>query len=290
MLDQSAPSCPFCSTSLRDVFNVRVHSVRECVECDYRRCDSNQISEQHLAEHYDDKYFFGGGAGYQDYLSEQQLLTQHGRRYGELLNKYTSAGDLLDVGAAAGFLMQGLNEAGWKSHGIEPNLAMCEFARQEFGHSMHCACLEKCDTERQFDAITMIQVVAHFHDLNRALEAAAKQTKPGGHWLIESWNFRSLSARVFGKHWHEYSPPTVLHWFSPSGLERVAALFGMELIAQGRPKKYINGEHAKSLLRYRLATSRLGRIALPAMNCLPDKLRIRYPAEDLFWMLLQKRG
>ena len=76
----------------------------------------------------------------------------------------------------------------------------------------------------------MIQVVAHFHDLQSAFSAAAEHTRPGGHWLIETWNCRSLkAARFFGSEWHEYSPPSVLQWFTPTSLERLSSNYQREL-------------------------------------------------------------
>jgi hypothetical protein len=105
----------------------------------------------------------------------------------------------------------------------------------------------------------MIQVLSHFVDVGQALDVAAAITRPGGFWLIETWNPRSWSARVFGRHWHAYIPPSVLHWFSPAGLERFTSRFGFTRVADGKPAKWINGGHAKSLLRFHLARSWWGR-------------------------------
>ncbi len=70
--------------------------------------------------------------------------------------------------------------------------------------------------------ITMIQVMAHFVDPLDAFDRVARANKNDGLCLIETWNCQSLTARLFGKAWHEYSPPSVLHWFSPARLARLA--------------------------------------------------------------------
>ena len=134
----------------------------------------------------------------------------------------------------------------------------------------------------------MIQVLSHFVDVGQALAAAAEITRPGGFWLIETWNPESWSARVLGRHWHAYNPPSVLHWFSPVGLKRFVARFGFSEVERGRPAKWINGGHAKSLLRFHLAHSWWGQLPAKVAGVIPDHLAIRYPAEDVYWMLFRK--
>lgn len=250
--------------------------------------DDIGVGAAHVATIYADHYFAGGGDGYPDYLGEGQLLMEHGRRYGELLASYCDAGTLLDVGAAAGFLLQGLMCSGWRGVGLEPNAAMVAHGRDVLGLQMVQGDLETFAHDQQFDLVTMIQVVAHFHDLRRALQRAAALTKPGGLWLVESWDRSSIPARVLGKAWHEYSPPSVLHWFSLDGLTEVATQQGMRLVAHGRPQKWLNAGHAKSLLRYKLAETPLHGLFNTVAAVVPDGLAIPYPTLDLFWALYQK--
>ncbi len=132
----------------------------------------------------------------------------------------------------------------------------------------------------------MIQVVANFHEPRKAFQNAADLLEPNGFLLVETWNRASLTARIFGRNWHEYSPPSVLQWFSREGLSGfLAEEFGFKEIAVGRPSKKISGEHAKSLLKYRL-----GEKFSPLLKIVPDKINFPYPAEDLFWAIYQKNG
>ncbi|MEZ4737208.1 MAG: class I SAM-dependent methyltransferase [Caldilineaceae bacterium] len=285
--------CPLCSGPTRLLFHKESYPIHGCTSCRHRFAalvpDSN-----HVRRIYNEAYFYGGGAGYPDYLGEATLLTAHGRRYADLLRAYLPPGRLLDVGAAAGFVLQGLVERGWQGIGLEPNPQMVHYGSRQLGLTMITGALEQATAVlpaqmASFDLITMIQVIAHFHDLRQALTNAAALTRPGGFWLIESWNYRSWPARLLGRHWHEYSPPSVLHWFSPTGLATIAAEFGLVEVARGRPQKWLNGAHAKSLLRYKLQTwPRAGWLDRP-LSLLPDTLPIPYPNFDLFWLLLQKR-
>lgn len=279
-------NCPVCGASARRVFAKHGYGILECSICTHRFCDLTP-GANHAAQVYDDSYFNEGGAGYSDYLGEASLLIAHGRRYGQLLRRYTSPGRVLDVGAAAGFILKGLTESGWQGDGVEPNATMAAHARQAYGLNVQTGTLEDFSPSSEYDLVSMVQVVAHFHDIHRAFEAAARTLKPGGYWLIETWDKDSIPARALGENWHEYSPPSVLHWFSRETLARLAGQFAMQPVASGRPQKWLNGGHARSLVRYKLESGP-GRIAAPLLNLIPDGLPIPYPTLDLFWMLFRK--
>ncbi|HWX23833.1 MAG TPA: class I SAM-dependent methyltransferase, partial [Vicinamibacteria bacterium] len=207
-----------------------------------------------------------------------------------LLSKHTSPGLLLDVGAAAGFILEGFRSSGWRVRGLEPNPRMAALANERLGQVVTTGTLEEWTSDEAFDVVVMIQVISHLRDLRRGLEAAAARTKPGGLWLVETWNRESWTARAFGRRWHEYSPPSVLHWFSPDGLRHACERFGFLEVTRGRPTKWLDFGHARSLLRFKLGQGAAGSIARPFLAVLPDHFRLPYPGDDLFWMLLRKSG
>lgn len=271
------------------VFLKSGHQILECAQCSHRFCsilDAKQKS--HVENHYGDDYFHGGGAGYANYLDEGRLVRNHGRRYAKILARNMEPGTILDIGSAAGFFLQGILDNDWTGKGIEPNGKMAAFAREELGLHVETGTFERYQTEERFDLVTMVQVIAHFLDPLEAVKKAASLLKPDGHLLIETWNRKSWTAKVFGKNWHEYSPPTVLQWFDPKGLNYLAETAKMRLVAQGRPTKWLDGGHAKSLIKYILRDSRVS-FSLPLLKVIPDGLPIPYPSEDLVWMLFQKK-
>ena len=280
--------CPICHHASQVVFAAHGYGIRACGTCSHRFADI-EVAANHTEQIYSDQYFQGGGAGYPDYLGEARILRNHGRWYGKRLAAYLPPGKMLDVGAAAGFVLQGFTDCGWQGHGIEPNPKMAAYARETLGLTVQAGALEDLQPNETYDLVSMIQVIAHFTDLRRALQVACDLTKPSGYWLIETWNKDSFAARAFGQNWHEYSPPSVLHWFSPTTLKALAAQYGLREIARGRPSKWINGGHAKSLLQYKLQGVPLGRQMGKLLNLLPEYLPLPYLADDLFWMLLQKK-
>jgi len=201
---------------------------------------------------------------------------------GKLVKVSAEKGEMLDVGAAAGFILQGFIDEGWKGIGLEPNAEIAKTGREKFALDIRQGSLESFKTDEKFDLISMIQVVAHFYAPAEAFQKAFELLGKNGLLLIETWNRESISARIFGKNWHEYSPPSVLQWFSEKGLTEFLRGIGFAKIAGGRPSKKISGAHAKSLLKYRLGDNFL-------LKLIPDKLQIPYPSEDLFWAIYRKK-
>jgi hypothetical protein len=132
--------------------------------------------------------------------------------------------------------------------------------------------------------VLLIQVIAHLLDLNKSLSNLRQLVRPDGRVLIETWNQESFTARLLGKRWHEYSPPSVLHWFTPQRLANLMREFGFEQETTGRTVKWISVRHALSLLQKdRMQDGKRG-----SSTRIPSTWKIPYPSEDLFWSLFRR--
>jgi SAM-dependent methyltransferase len=245
--------------------------------------------ESHVANTYSDDYFYDGGVGYPDYLDEKDLLIRHGQYYGKTLSRYIpNPGKVLDVGAAAGFILKGLMEFSWQGYGIEVNDRMAAYGRETHGLNIQTTSIEDFHTKDTFDLINFIQVIAHLINPLQVLKKTSEVLSDRGCILIETWDYKSLTAKLFGKRWHEYSPPSVLHWFSKESLNYLMKNLNFKLIAAGRPDKRISFKHAKSIIKYKLKNSfNLGFINF-LLKAFPDTWTVPYPGNDLFWALYKK--
>lgn len=274
--------CPLCNSDSRFAFAAKGFPLHDCVKCGHRFA-ALAAGETHVAEVYSDEYFTGGGAGYSDYLQEGEMLERRGAMYAKILEKHSvKTGRMLDVGAAAGFLLKGFISQGWSGIGLEPNAEMARFGREKLNLEIKQGALETFAADEKFDLVSMIQVAAHFYAPCEAFQKAFELLNENGFLLVETWNRASVSARVFGKNWHEYSPPTVLQFYTEKGLTQFLEKTGFEKVARGRPSKKISGAHAKSLLKYRVGDNFL-------LKLIPDNFNFPYPSEDLFWALYRKR-
>ncbi|MEZ4774342.1 MAG: class I SAM-dependent methyltransferase [Bacteroidia bacterium] len=277
--------CPVCeSSTITRKFNKNDCWICTCESCGHMFADV-KADLSHTKAVYSDEYFEGGKDGYPDYFLEKNLLIKRGEGYGKVVNKYMKPGYMLDVGAAAGFLLKGFHNTGWQGVGVEPNAKMAKFGQTEMKLDIINSPVELFRSEKKFDLVTMIQVLPHFFDLKKGLQVLADHTKPGGYWLIETWNRESLTAKITKESWHEYSPPSVLHWFSPESLTDVGKKMGFSFVAKGRKIKYINTTHAKTLLSHSIQSSIVKKLVA---TLVPGNITLPYPSEDLFWILLKK--
>jgi 2-polyprenyl-3-methyl-5-hydroxy-6-metoxy-1,4-benzoquinol methylase len=236
------------------------YPVLRCDACHHRFAGIAPASD-YVARVYDDRYFRGGQVCYEDYLSEEPSLRAHGQRYARLLERYISPGRLLDVGAAAGFILEGFRDFGWDCTGIEPNPTMSEHARVSLGLHVVTGTLEAFAPGGSFDAATMFHVLAHMVDPKAAIRKVRQLVRDGGYLLIEAWNVESGTARLFGTRWDEYRPPSTLHWFSPRLIRRLAETVGFRLVGHGRPVKYVQASSIRARLQQEVNTSVLRPVA-----------------------------
>jgi 2-polyprenyl-3-methyl-5-hydroxy-6-metoxy-1,4-benzoquinol methylase len=280
--------CTVCgSFSTRLVFLKNEFRVLSCAECDHTFTEIS-LTEEKVNEIYSDNYFKGGGYGYDDYNVEKEMLINRGAYYANKLNKFIIPGKVLDIGSAAGFILKGFENKGWQGTGIEPNKSMVEYGLKYTGVNIINGTIETVELDEQFDLVIMIQVIAHLYDLDDSLRTIYTHLKPEGHVLVETWDKDSFTAKLFGKNWHEYSPPSTLNYFSKRTLADLMSRHNFTLVSKGTPKKRIHSKHAKSLLKDKL-------LAMPGLkwlagitNLIPDNKLIPYPAEDLFWALFSK--
>jgi len=276
-----------CQNKHELLFNKNGYDILACSKCGIGYVNVPDF-ESEVKSVFNDDYFFGGKDGYPDYLREKKLLIESGKQYGRILSKYAKPGRLLDVGAAAGFILNGYKETGWNGIGIEPNDTMASFARNTMGMDVKTDTLDSFQTEEIFDAVSIIQVISCIPDIDPSLRKVNQLLKPGGYVIVESWRRNSLAAKMFGKYWHEYCPPKVINWFTSSALDALFISHGFQPVASGKPVKKINITHGLTLAHQSLPKIPLKTPITKALIRLFGKYNIRYPALDLKWYLYQK--
>lgn len=278
-----------CKEERRHVLTKNGYDIKECKKCGYRYTTLDQNIEN-VNTIYSDQYFFNGQSGYTNYLEEKDMLIRAGKNYAKILKKYIEPGKLLDVGSAAGFIIKGLESMGWDCQGIEPNDTMASYGRENLNLKIATGSLEEFQSTSTFDLITLIEVIGSFYDLDKAMKNVSRLLKKDGLVLVESWDRESLVARVLGKYWHEYCPPTVIHWYSDKTLNDLFSYYGFEFVAKGRPSKRINIRHGLEIMETN-SPKFLKKIKIYRfLSRLFGKRNIKYPPLDLKWYLYRKIG
>lgn len=294
-LKTSAGICPLCDGISTVVLTKNECPIYECQSCQHRFCNTDLQLKDRVEDEFDDDYFFGGESCYDDYTELRRDLTKKGERYGRLLHKLLKLDDgesrrVLDVGCAAGFLAQGFQQQGWQVTGVEANKTMAQYGRDKLNLDIHHSTVEDYDGGHRFNAASLIQVLPHLIDPCAVLEQVHDRLLPDGLLLIETWNCQSLTAKMFGRHWHQLNPPNVLHWFGKGHLKNLLQRCDFEIVQQGRPVKWINFGNGVAALRKSFSDSRLMSTLVSPMGLVPAGVRVPYFFDDAFWVVARKKS
>jgi len=286
-MEKTCASYLSCKEEKKVLFEKKGFPILQCKQCGHQFIEITDHAD-HLSTVYSDDYFFEGKDGYPNYLNKKNILYKQGLRYAKLIAKYIKPGKVLDIGSAAGFILKGFEDSGWICHGVEPNETMAAYGREKLNLDIKTGSIETLETHERFDLINMIQVIGHVYDLDKTLQNVTGLLKDEGLVLVESWDVESITARLMGKNWHEYCPPSVVHWFSDKTLSALFKFYGFELVAKGHPIKKINAEHAFSFLEGRNFQLIFKKSLIDAINRFGGKVTLTYPLRDVKWYVFRK--
>ncbi|CAN5804645.1 hypothetical protein BH11BAC4_BH11BAC4_04290 [soil metagenome] len=276
-----------CNEERDSLFSKKGYLIKECKTCGHRFTEIKDINS-HLAEAYSDDYFFEGKDGYPNYLEEKDMLYRSGKKYAKIISKYMKPGRVLDVGCAAGFILKAFDDAGWESYGVEPNDTMASYGRKELQLDIRTGGMETFNSDQKFDLINLIEVIGSLYDLDAAMQNVAKLSKEGGLVMVESWDMKCLAARFFGSSWHEYCPPSVVHWYSDKTLEQLFEYYGFKIVTTGRPSKKIKFKHGLAIIAENSSNSPLKKKFFNFLSRTFGNTAVPYPPVDVKWYLFKK--
>jgi 2-polyprenyl-3-methyl-5-hydroxy-6-metoxy-1,4-benzoquinol methylase len=233
-------ACNLCGGErYRPLFSVNGMRVVECAGCGLRFFNPRP-SDMAIREIYRGDYFANSSVlttrgpiyGYQDYLADRGNI-QHDfadkvRRIGEI----QTPGRLLEVGAAYGFFLELMRDAGWRAEGLEPNPAAAAFARDELGLDVRCTTLEEAELPRErYQCVTMFDVIEHLIDPQAALAIVRRAMTPDGLLVISTIDVDSMVARLLGPKWEDIRRSRDHLWlFSRRTMAALLAKCGFDLI------------------------------------------------------------
>jgi len=195
----------------------------------------------------------------------------------EVLERYVKKGNLLDVGAGAGLLLNRAKERGWNVFGVEPAPYGVAFAKQHFGIEIFQGLLKDAPLEAEsFDAIILQDVIEHVPDPLEVLSDTKRLLKSGGVVFLTTPNYGSLARGIYRSNWNLISPAEHLSLFRPKTMRKVLVSAGLELeFLHSTQEVLLSRVHFQEqrLLKLRKATLKALSSFFPVASCnLGDEL------------------
>jgi 2-polyprenyl-3-methyl-5-hydroxy-6-metoxy-1,4-benzoquinol methylase len=171
----------------------------------------------------------------QEYFA--QTYAVRSRAYSHLVRRFSpwlgrEAHTLLDVGSGDGVLLEVAQDYGLKVLGLETSQALIVESRKRLGDqavgSFEIAALPA----KQFDVVTLINVIEHLRKPRPMLEAVARVLVPDGIVVLHAPNAGGLPARLHGSKWHQVEPLEHLYYFTARTLGLLLRETGFEPIGR----------------------------------------------------------
>lgn len=140
----------------------------------------------------------------------------------------------LDVGCAAGYLLNAAQNNGWEGYGMEICEEGCEFAKNKF--NINIIARDLLDVPNQysnyFDFISLIHVLEHLNDPNINLQKLREILKKDGYLFIEVPNIKSVDSLFFKYLIRTLQPPHHLFAYNYNNLQTLLENNGFKVVSK----------------------------------------------------------
>jgi len=230
--------CPICGgASHKKLYSIHGFDIVRCSTCSMSFVNP-RISNNCLFDVYRHEYFHRNQDGYNDYESIANLrIKTFEKWYRDLAPYCINKGIALDIGCAAGYFLDVLQENQWQVEGIELEHRMYDLLIQK-GYTISNEPLEYFTAAHQYDLITMFDVIEHLPELQKNFAKISSLLSEQGIIALSTPNIDSLQYRIFRRRWFQFKPVEHLYYFSPSTLKRLAQAHGLRIEVMKKSGQY----------------------------------------------------
>jgi 2-polyprenyl-3-methyl-5-hydroxy-6-metoxy-1,4-benzoquinol methylase len=261
--------CPVCNRDsvLRLAFHAtdssmeveKVYDIVDCQTCSFRFVHLPPDSSD-LSAYYERAF----ETSYGNYVRARELKKAHFRHQLGLISSHLPGADarFLDIGCAAGFLLEVALERGWDATGVELNPRVLEYADSSVRRCIHIARAESFGSSETFDVVSMFDVLEHSSGPRTMLETARSRLNDEGILIVQVPCVDSLGARTMGRRWYHYGVPSHLSYFDLSTFEKLAHSVGLRIREARWTRKVFTFGYLRDQISDQLLAGKLPRLPL----------------------------
>jgi 2-polyprenyl-3-methyl-5-hydroxy-6-metoxy-1,4-benzoquinol methylase len=264
-------ACTICgSTRLRRLCRKKEAIYHLCLEC----CvifQYPQPAPEAMVDYANTEYEQGV---YRDYVEAREMKLEHfSHRLKQLLPR-VRRGRLLDVGCSCGYFMQVAAASGFEVEGLEFSGAAIAAANSSVRPHIICSSIDAFDGNRSYDLVTAFDLIEHVPRPKNFLRKVRQLLVPGG-WLAMSTPDAGHFLRcMMRSYWPMLQPMQHLTIFSRRGMRLALEEAGFGDIEFERATKTISYDYLADQLRALTPALHIGLRLLG--RCLPSRTRRRY--------------
>lgn len=252
-------ACPLCrSRTHRNLYQKDGLWIVECKNCQLVFVNP-RLSVKEIRDHYDEQYYNSHNptdkTRYTDY-NFRYLKSHEKKRFDHLfknLNLFLDKkGQLLDVGAATGFLVLEANKKGYQAEGVEISKWAADYGKKKLKVKIFHGDIFKSNFKKEsFDVVTILDVLEHLEDPIKELKEAWRILKPGGIVYIETINFDNfISKNLIGKNYKHMVPAYHLIYFGRKQLKEFLQKANFKVLKETLTSSSVGDYEYEGLLMY----------------------------------------
>jgi SAM-dependent methyltransferase len=176
-------------------------------------------------------------------LKEQIQVRDYDKTRALLNRIYPQRGKLVEVGSSLGYLLDVFRKDGWDVLGVEPFYQACRYAREELGLDVKNAILETADLpDESADVVLLNHVIEHLDDPLQTLCEVNRLLKPGGHFVIETPRYDTLSFKLLGRRERSVSCGGHIYFYTTDSLKKLYEIAGFKAVKLDYVGRSLTGE------------------------------------------------
>ena len=237
--------CPVCKSKKTEkkytctdyVATQEKFTILECKECTHQFTNPRP-KEEEAGRYYQSENYISHAGSDKSKHGITYFLYDLVRNYSiskklNLIKKYQSNGELLDLGCGLGYFLNGVKkERTFNASGSDISLEAINYVKETFGIDIKPESNLMDFTNHQFKVITQWHVLEHVYRLEDRLKELKYLLHPKGTMFIAVPNSSSWDAKHYKNYWDGYDVPRHIHHFNQTSLKILLTKNGFELKEQ----------------------------------------------------------